>query len=356
VAALLGALAVLGGLLVVRWTVTDALPEPAAPAEPTSALDAAGPARVPAGTRLVFGGRQALLLEPASGLVVKIPQPPADRVQVWRQGRFTVLVSPGERAWVLTAGQGEPWRELGELSTVLPGLEADRLWLVNVRYGDPEHTYLLDQVRLPSTRHRAHLALPYRTNPLAVVPQGVVASDLDGGLVLVDPATHKARRLAERAHFVDAHGGLVAWLDTDGLHVRDLEAGTERLAPRPAAGADWLALGTPSVCCDKVGAFSPDGRTLVVHVRLAGPTAPGLAVVDPASGEASLLAGSEGAERTDCLPCLAWSSDGWLYFFAPGPARTSVAAWRPGQDRAHLLRADVDEQSGALPTSLSAAS
>jgi hypothetical protein len=361
--ALLLVVAILGGLVLARWAVTGGLSEPIVPSAPTDEPARAGsPARAlpgPDGTRLTFGGRQVLMLDPHGGGVTRVQQPPAERVQVWRQGRHTVLVEPREEAWVVPAGKEGPRLELGSVSTVLPALEPDRLWLVAARYGNPEQTYLLDQVRLPGGERLARRTLSYRTAPVAVVPQGVVATDLDNNLVLVDPENDKVlRRLAEEAQFVDAHGSLVAWLGSDGLHLADLGGGVQRVVEPPDGVPDWLALGTegllPATCCHRIGACAPDGHSLAVFVRLATTSSPGLAVVDPETGTAAALPGSEGASPTGCLPCLAWSSNGWLFFFARGEAVSSVAAWRPGTQDARPLPFDVDAEGSAVPTSLTA--
>jgi hypothetical protein len=353
--------AILGGLLAARWAVTGGLSEPIVPSAPTEPTLAGAPPRaLPGsdGTRLTFGGRQVLMLDPHAGGITRVPQPPAERVQVWRQGRFTVMVEPREEAWVVPAGQAGPRRGLGPVSTVLPAVDADQVWLVTARFGNPEQTYLLDLVELATGRRVSRRTLSYRTAPVAVVPQGVVATDLDDNLVLVDPERGRVRRLAEKAQFVDAHGSMVAWLDTDGLYLADLAGGTRRVVAPPAGAPDWLALGAeallPAACCHRLGGFAPDGRTLAAFVRLATPSSPGLAVVDPATARAVALPGSEGVAPTDCLPCLAWSSNGWLFFFDHGEAVSSVAAWRPGDEDARSLPFDVDEQTGAVPTSLAA--
>jgi hypothetical protein len=76
--------------------------------------------------------------------------------------------------------------------------------------------------------------------------------------------------------------------------------------------------------------------------------------VDLARGEAALLPGSEGATPDGRLPRLAWASNGWLYFFASGPAVTSIGAWHPGDGAAGLLRLDVDQATDIVPTTLAA--
>lgn len=359
--ALLLLVVILGGLVLARWTVTGGLSEPIAPSAPTEPARAGPPAlALPGsdGTRLTFGGRQVLILDPHAGGVTRIPQPPAERIQVWRQGRFTVMVEPREEAWVVPAGRQGPRRELGPVSTVLPALEPDRVWLVTSRFGNPEQTYLMDQVQLPGGQRLARRTLSYRTAPVAVTPQGVIATDLDDNLVLVKRENGGTRRLAEKAQFVDTHGSLVAWLGTDGLHLVDLAGGGRRVVQPPSGVPDWLALGAeallPAACCHRMGAFAPDGRSLAVFVRLAAPSSPGLAVVDADAGTAAALPGSEGASPTGCLPCLTWSSSGWLFFFAHGEAVSAVAAWRPGMEDARSLPFDVDAETSAVPTSLTA--
>jgi hypothetical protein len=54
------------------------------------------------------------------------------------------------------------------------------------------------------------------------------------------------------------------------------------------------------------------------------------------------------------LPCLAWASNGWLYYFAVGPAITSIGAWRPGQRAAGRLRLDIDWAVDVVPNTLAA--
>jgi hypothetical protein len=67
-----------------------------------------------------------------------------------------------------------------------------------------------------------------------------------------------------------------------------------------------------------------------------------------------LLPGSEDATPTGCLPCLSWASNGWLYFFAAGPAATSIGAWGGREGPAGLLRLDVDRVLDSVPNALAA--
>jgi hypothetical protein len=102
------------------------------------------------------------------------------------------------------------------------------------------------------------------------------------------------------------------------------------MAVPPPGSHGWYALGGPvrrAGCCYGLGAFTPDGRMLAVYARVAGPAAPGLAVVDVARGLAALLPGSQGAVPGGRLPCLAWASNGWL-LLASSSARRSCSVRR----------------------------
>jgi len=178
--------------------------------------------------------------------------------------------------------------------------------------------------------------------------------ELIAGSCIIDP---QGQVLARAATFIDARDGRVAWVAGRDLHVRDLATGADTVVPPPPGSPDWYALGGPvprAGCCYGLGAFAPGGRTLAVYARLAGPGAPGLAVVDLVRGSAALLPGSEDATPTGCLPCLGWASNGWLYFFAAGPTATSIGAWGGGAGPAGLLSLNVDRALDSVPSALAA--
>jgi hypothetical protein len=355
--------AVLAGLVAARWSATGALDRPMAP--PASARpshDSGGRGATPTvpapvGTRLSLGGRQPIVVDPASGMVAPISPDPDDQTVLFRQGGHTVLVAD-QRAWAVRAGRSGPRRSLGPAVAALPSLADDRVWLVTIRYESPERWYRLVEVGLADGRAHAHLTLPGRGAPVAVLPSGVLTRSLEDDLQVVEPGSGRVRvQLARAATFVDARGDRVAWLAGRNLHVRDLASGATMAVPPPAGSPDWHALGGPvrrAGCCYGLGAFAPDGRTLAVYARVAGPGAPGLALVDVPRGRAALLPGSEGAIPDGHLPRLAWATNGWLYFFAAGPAVTSVGAWRPGERSAGLLPLDVDHAVDIVPTTLAA--
>lgn len=354
--------ACLAGLVAARWSVTGALDRPMAP--PASVRlwqdpDGRATPTIPApfGTRLSLGGRQPIVVDPASGTVSPISPHPNGQTVLFRQGDHTVLVAD-QRAWAVRAGRTGPRRSLGRAVAVLPSLAGDRVWLVTIRYGSPERWFNLVEVGLADGRARSHLTLPIQAAPVAVLPSGVLTRSLEDDLQVVEPGSGRVRvRLARASTFVDARGDRVAWLAGRNLLVRDLATGATMAVPPPPGSPGWHALGgrvRRAGCCYALGAFAPDGRTLAVYARVAGPGAPGLAVVDVAEGRAALLPGSSGAIPDGHLPRLAWASNGWLYFFADGPAVTSIGAWRPGERSAALLRLDVDQAVEVVPSTLAA--
>jgi hypothetical protein len=355
--------AVLAGLVAVRGPVTAGLTRPMAPPAPAPAPREPAPAQmtmtvpVASGTRLSLGGRQPVIIDPASGEVSYIPSDPRNPTTLFRQGRSTVLVSSG-RAWAVPAGRPGPRRPLGRALVALPAPAQDRVWLVTRQYGPLQGRYALAEVGLEDGRVRTRWTLPYWAAPVAVLPSGLLARDLEDDLVVVEPGSGRVRALLGRAAtFIDARADRVAWVAGHDLHIRDLSTGAETLLRPPQGSPSWHALGGAVArmgCCYGLGAFSPDGRRLAVYARLAGPGTPGLAVVDLPRGQATLLPGSRGATPTGCLPCLAWSSNGWLFYFTVGPSSTSIGAWRAGGEPDGLLPLDAGLTMGSVPNALAA--
>jgi hypothetical protein len=353
--------AALVGLVVVRWSVTGGYAQPIVPpastvAPPTVAAAPAPPrpVRAAAGTRLSLGGRQPAVVDPASGSIRRIPWVAEPTVTLFRQGSFTVLVADGH-AWTVPAGQAGPRRLLGRALLALPAVARDRAWLVDTRFGSPERHHDLVEVGLADGRRHTHWTLPFQVAPVAVLRAGLLAYDLDGDLVVVEPGGGRVRTLLARdATFLDVRADRVAWLAGDLLYVRDLTSGTTTVVPPPPASAGWYGAGEPvswAGCCYGLGAFDPGGRWLAVYTHLAGPRSPGLAIVDLDRGRAALLAGSEDATPTGGQPSLGWASNGWLFFLASGPT-TTVAAWRPGDRAAGRVWLDGDRVLDTIPRAL----
>jgi hypothetical protein len=349
-------------LVVVRWSVTGGMSRPIVAPMPTAAgmstpavsQDPPPPIQPAAGTRVSLGGRQPAVVDPVSGAISLIT-PAADHgVSLFRHGSFTVLVADG-LAWAVPAGQAGPRRLLGRALQALPAVARDRAWLVDTRSGSPERNYDLVEVGMADGRRHAHWTLPYQVAPVAVLRSGMLANDLDGDLVMVEPGSGRVRTLLARdATFLDAHADRVAWLAGELLYVRDLTSGTTTVVPPPPASSGWFGAGEPvswAGCCYGLGAFDPGGRWLAVYTNLAGPRSPGLAIVDLAARRAALLAGSEDATPTGGQPSLGWASNGWLFFLASGPT-TTVAAWRPGDRAAGLVWLDGDRVLDTIPRAL----
>ena len=237
----------------------------------------------------------------------------------------------------------------------LPATERDRAWLVDTGFGPPERHYHLVEVGLSDGRRHARWTLPYQVAPVAVLRSGVLAKDLDGDLVVVEPGSGRVRTLlAQDASFLDVRADRVAWLAGELLYVRDLTSGTTTVVPPPPASAGWYGAGEPvswAGCCYGLGAFDPGGRWLAVYTHLAGPRSPGVAIVDLDRGRATLLEGSEDATPTGGQPSLGWASNGWLFFLASGPT-TTIAAWRPGDRTAGLVWLDGDRVLDTIPRAL----
>jgi hypothetical protein len=361
--------AMLAGLVVARWSLTGSLSEPVAPPAPTAPGAAQEePQRLGElrGRLLYLGGRRPVVADLGSGALAALPAGRTRPTRVLRHGRFLLLTADG-RAFVLVTSDRDGWarpRPLGPATSVLPSSSRpDRAWLLDDQQArPPDSTYLLHEVDLAAGRRLRTVALPYDARPVAMAAGGVLTRDLAGRMQLRDLKTLRVlRQLGAGLTFLDARGSLVAYLAVDGLHVRDLAGGRDRVVAPPARDAGWFASGTglpnDSLCCLQYAAFDPAGRSLAAFVTLAGPSSLGMAVVDLASGGSRLLPGSGGASPVGCLPCLGWSPDGWLFFFAGGPAPAAVAAWRPGRPAATVLDLDlgVGGVTGALPNGLAAA-
>jgi hypothetical protein len=339
--------------------MTRPIVAPAPTTPPVSAADAPGPPPrllAAAGTRLSLGGRRPVLVDPASGSIRRLPPAARQGVTLFRQGSFTVLVADG-RAWAVPAGRTGPPRLLGQAHLVLPAPAPDLVWLVGTRFGPPEQRYDLVEVGLADGRRRAHWTLPYQVEPVAVLGRGVLASDLDGDLVVVAPGSGRTRALlARHATFLDVRGHRVAWLAGGLLYVRDLSSGATTVVSPPRASGGWYGADRPvswAGCCYGLGAFAPGGRWLAVYTHLAGPGSPGLAIVDLERGQARLLPGSEDVTPTGSQPSLGWGSNGWLFFLGSG-ATASVAAWRPGGPAAGLVWLDDAQVLDTIPRALAA--
>jgi len=355
-------LGVLLALVAVRWGFTGALNRPLAPPGETSGRQqepSSGDLAALRGTMLYLGGRQVLVADAGTATIAAIPAPGAGRVRVLRQGGFIVMFSRDGGVAVRPAdGRSKQVVVREDAIDVLPSPDPGRVWVVTHDDGVPERAYQLHEIDLASAHQLRLWTLAYDTEPVAVLPGGVLVRDLQDGFELRDPHSRRGTALGRELTFLDSHGSLVAYLDDRNLHLRDLASGSDRTVAPPAGARSWFALGPPlpgTGCCQQLGAFSPDGTTLAVYTALAGPGEPGLTVVDVASGRAKVLPGSEGATPVACQPCLGWSQSGWLFFFNGGPALADPAAWRPGRASAIPLALDLHDVTTVLPSGIAPA-
>lgn len=355
-------LGVLLALVAVRWGFTGALNRPLAPPGETSGRQeepSSGDLAALRGTMLYLGGRQVLVADAGTATIAAIPAPGAGRVRVLRQGGFIVMFSRDGGVAVRPAdGRSKQVVVREDAIDVLPSPDPGRVWVVTHDDGVPERAYQLHEIDLASAHQLRLWTLAYDTEPVAVLPGGVLVRDLQDGFELRDPHSRRGTALGRELTSLDSHGSLVAYLDDRNLHLRDLASGSDRTVAPPAGARSWFALGPPlpgTGCCQQLGAFSPDGTTLAVYTALAGPGEPGLTVVDVASGRAKVLPGSEGATPVACQPCLGWSQSGWLFFFNGGPALADPAAWRPGRASAIPLALDLHDVTTVLPSGIAPA-
>ena len=357
-------LVVLLVLVGIRWSFTGALNRPLAPPadegddRPPPAVSEADLAAL-RGTMLYLGGRQVLVADAGTATVGAIQAPGGGRVRVLRQGEFVVMFSRDGGVAVQRAGGGsKPTLVREDAIDVLPSPDLGHVWVVTHDDDTQERAYGLHEIDLAAAREVRRWTLPYDTEPVAVVPGGVLVRDLQDGFEVRDPRGRHSISLGRELTFLDSHGSLVAYLDDHLLHLRDLATGSDRTVLPPAEARSWFALGPPLPgmgCCQQLGAFSPDGSTLAVYNGLTGPGAPGLSLVDVAAGSARVLPGSEGATPVACQPCLGWSRSGWLFFFNGGPALADPSAWRPGKASAIPLALDLHDLTTVLPSGMAPA-
>jgi hypothetical protein len=354
---------VLLALVGVRWAFTGALNRPLAPPGETSDREQRGPSAgdlaALRGTMLYLGGREVLVADAGSATISAIPAPGGGRVRVLRQGGYIVMFSrDGGVALQRADGRSKLALVREDAIDVLPSPDPRRVWVVTHDDGTPEQAYGLHEIDLASAHELRRWTLPYDTEPVAVLPHGVLVRDLQDGFELRDRRGHGGTALGRELTFLDSRGSLIAYLDDRRLHLRDLASGSDRTVPAPAGARSWFALGPPLPgmgCCQQLGAFSPDGTMLAVYTALAGPGEPGLTLVDVPSGHARVLPGSEGATPVACQPCLGWSQSGWLFFFNDGPALADPAAWRPGMATAIPLALDLRDITTVLPSGIAPA-
>jgi hypothetical protein len=346
-------------LLVARWSGPG---EQRGPGRPTlrgpRATVVNGPARPPAevpAATLYLAGRDPIGIALPEGDVRTIPIPIERSASVVPLAEATVVLTAGV-AWAVPADRG-PVRRLGQASAVLPAPRPDRVWLVGAGAAGPGG-YELHEVSLADGRVLAVKGLPSWAPPVAVTSAGVVTRNLVAGGLDLRPTPDLVARteLTREGTFADANGTVVAWAGPDGVHLRDLVSGRERVIPPPDGSPAWLVFGPAErvACCHRIGAFAPDGRMLAMFTEVTAEGDPGLALIDVRAGTAGPVQGSADAIPAGCGRCLAWHPDGgWLFYLGATP--WNIGAYHLGDDTALPLALRLETEGLAVPEGIAAA-
>jgi hypothetical protein len=194
-------LAMLAGLLLVRWALAGGLSRPLAPATPAperaAATSTAGGIPELRGRLLYLGGRQPLVADAGGGPLRPLPVMVAGRTSVLRQGRYLLVrvAEPLQEGPVLALATDRPGTAtpLGSALDALPSPRSDRVWLLSRRPHSQQRTFALREVELATGRPLASLALPNDAEPVAMVDGGVLVRDLQAGLAVRDLASGSER-------------------------------------------------------------------------------------------------------------------------------------------------------------------
>jgi hypothetical protein len=221
----------------------------------------------------------------------------------------------------------------------IPSSMADRVW---VAFADDDGDARLDAVRevaVDGTETVPDVLPPGGAWPIAAVGRSLVFQE-EGSLIVWDPATRtEVDRLPGELPLAWA-GDRLAWCDDrcERLHVTDVAAGTTTTIEPPAGAAGFEAL---------QGAFSPDGTTLAVALRLGeGRDADRqLALVDVPIGSIDDV---DGATVPTPYVFVDWDPSGDTVYLAGGQqgGRRSLVAYRPGDPAASVVDVAVGDFYG----------
>lgn len=269
-------------LLAGLWVAGERRPE-RAPADPSAAW--------PAADRLFLAGDgEAWVVHPATASVTRLDIPglsPGDPPhRVARRG--DALVAWAYRTLVLDPASGSTTRVLASDSLIfLPSAEPDRVW---VGIADDERTdgglTAVREIAIDGTVTVPDTPPPAGRWPVAAVDDGLVFQ-ADGGLIVWDPRTGTVVGRLPGNLPVAWHRSRLAWCagSCDEIHITDRAAGSDLVVAAPPGTVGFEALH---------GAFSPDGTTLAVALRLeGGPDAPRqLGLIDVATGDVRAVDGT----------------------------------------------------------------
>jgi hypothetical protein len=234
-----------------------------------------------------------------------------------------LVVYGHDRTYAFDLRLREPGRDLGESWFFVPSARAGRVRLALLDARSPATVRALRGVREVTVAGRTTVARSARPPrwPLAAVDGGLVLQDRT--LELWDPATGAIRRRLPGLFPIATRGSLVASCAARcrAMHLSNTTTAT-RITIRPGPDVRFTE--------SYDGAFSPDGRLIAVPATQRHGK-PHVALVDLARGAVTLVRGPPLARDR---PLLAWSSSGWLFYYA-GAGR--IAAYRPRAATATLL-------------------
>lgn len=289
------------------------------------------------------GDGEAWIVDPSTETAQHLPDeelPPGDApFRVVR--RADSLVAWGYRTLVAHPGSGPTFDVLVRDSLFfIPSSAPDRVWVGIVDEAQ-------DDGRLTAVREVAidgSVTVPDTAPPDGAWPVAAVDGNLvfqrSGELVVWDPATGRDVDRLPGELPVAWQGSLLAWCDGHcrSVAVKDLRSGAAITVQPPAGATGFEAL---------YGAFSPDGRTLAVAVRLGdGEEAERqLALIDVDTGRLTLV---DGASIQTPYVFIDWAPSGDTVFITGGQlaGHRRVVEYRIGDATARVLHVVVGDFFG----------
>jgi hypothetical protein len=262
--------------------------------------------------------------------------------RIARRGRSLVFYGR-DATYAIGLDVRPPPRRIHASWFFIPSAAENRVWVGLLDPDSPETVRALSAVAEVTEEGVVTVAPTPPPNgrwPVAAVSAGLLFERRTGGLDLWDPAPGRILRRIAGASTGPTHRNLLAWCDADQhLHITDVASGTVVAAVAPPSG--FRAFGCQS------GAFAPDGLTLAVPVSSStDPAAPhGLALIDVASGRATVVAGSQ---VPGGYVLTAWASSGKHVFLTGGspPQPRVIVVYRLGDGHARRLSVEVPDFYG----------
>ena len=301
-------------------------------------------ADVPADLLFLAGDGEAWVVDPARETATHLPMPqlpPGDApYRVVR--RDDALVAWAYRTLLLRPSADSVSSDVlvPDSLVFIPSSSPDRVWvgIVDEGQNDGRLTAVREvsidgQVTVPDTRP------PDGAWPVAAV-SGYLVFQREGELFVWDPATGQEIDRLPGQLPVAWQGSQLAWCDAAcrSLHIADLASGGHLTVEPPAGATGFEAL---------YGAFSPDGSTLAVAVRLGdGEEADRqLALIDVRTGQLTLV---EGATVPTPYVFIDWAPSGGTVFITGGQlgGHRQVIEYRIGDVAARVLDVTVGDFYG----------